>query len=260
MDTLDQTLMAYVDGELDPMQVHTVEQLIARDPALQARVQEYRDSVALLRAACAETFYADGSDTAWTPLAPPASFMPARRLAPARQVIWAAAACLIAAILGFGGGSYWSGRHQASAHDRLIDEIAEYHVFYARETTHLVEIGADRSDTLFAWLSERLNRPVKAPDLSQLGLNFAGGRLFVVDNKPVAALFYTRAHGSPIALCLTTNDAANSAQPGAIRFDEQQNTRLASWDDGKSTYVVVGDVPRQKLQRIASLVVAQNEN
>jgi anti-sigma factor RsiW len=37
------------------------------------------------------------------------------------------------------------------------------------------------------------------PDLTVAGLRFAGGRMLVVGDHPVAALMYTRGEGLPIA-------------------------------------------------------------
>lgn len=252
MDDLEQTLIAYVDGELDPADVQELEQRLARDPAMRVRMQEYRDGAALLRAACAEHFYADGM--AHSPPPRRAAPIPARAIRMARRpFIRAAAACLVAGVFGFGGGAYWAGK-SATARDVLLSEVAEYHDVYARETKHLVELGPDRADELFAWLSERVNRPVSAPDLTAAGLQFAGGRMLVVGGKPVAELMYTRANGRPIAFCITEGDG----KPTPMRIDERGHMRLASWDDGRHTFVVVGEMDRASLQRVASYAAAQS--
>jgi len=258
MDKLEQSLVAYADGELDPVQVAAVEELIARDSALQAKVREYRETAALLRTACAENFYAEGADRLLPPARP-------RSWLPSRATAWALAASILMGVFGFGGGAWWARQSHPhlSARDILLDEIAEYHEVYARETKHLVEIGADRAEELYGWLGERLGRKLSAPDLSGLGLTFAGGRMFVVTSKPVAAFMYTRANGSPVAICITANENAPAPANqlrGPMRFDQHGMFRMASWEDGASTFVVVGDVPAQKLQRIASLAAAHGAN
>lgn len=249
MDDLEQTLIAYVDGELDPVEVMALEQRMAHDPALRARVQEYRDSAALLRAACAETYYTDGM----AHLLLPRRETPSRVLGARRHVAWAMAASLVAAIFGFGGGTYWAG-HAASPHEELLGEVAEYHDVYARETKHLVELGPDRADELFSWLSDRVGRNVNAPDLTAAGLRFAGGRMLVVGGKPVAELMYTRENGRPVAFCITQGEG----KPTPMRIDERGHMRLASWNDGRHTFVVVGEMDRPALQRVASFAAAQS--
>ena len=249
MDDLEQTLITYVDGELEPVAVLALEQRLARDPALRARVQEYRDTAALLRAACAETYYADGM----AHLLLPRREAPMRILGARRHVAWAMAASLAAAIFGFGGGAYWAG-HAASAQEELLNEIAEYHEVFARETKHLVELGPEHADELFAWLGDRLGRNITAPDLTAAGFRFAGGRMLVVGGKPVAELMYTRENGRPIAFCITHSEG----KPAAMRIDERGHLRLASWNDGRHTFVVVGEMDRPALQRVASFAAAQS--
>ena len=245
MNDLDCQLVAYVDGELDPIEAAAVERLIAQDPALRATVETFRETSAALRAACAENFYADGLAHLLLPRRPP---MRDGR----RRLGWAAAACLLAGVFGFGGGTYWASP-SGSAHEALLSEIAEYHEVFSRETGHLVEIDAEHADDLYAWLGARLNRRVSAPDLSAAGLRFAGGRMLVIDGKPVADFLYTRADGRPVALCIAHADG----KPIGMRIDARGDLRLASWDAGKHRFVVVGELDPTGARRIAELAAAQ---
>src|SRR5580704_16880462 len=97
MTNNDLRLMAYVDGELDAEAAREVEALIAADPEARRTVAKYREAAALLRAACAEGFYADG-----TVRVPPAPVRPMLRAV--RRFASYAAVAAIAAIVGFGGG------------------------------------------------------------------------------------------------------------------------------------------------------------
>jgi anti-sigma factor RsiW len=55
----DNMLVAYVDGELDPETAHRVEALLASDAEASQRVEIFRETAMLLRAACDERFYDD---------------------------------------------------------------------------------------------------------------------------------------------------------------------------------------------------------
>ena len=112
MDDIDLKLTAYVDGELDEADILALEALLARDPALRARAQEFRESTALLRTACAENFYADDMARLLLPrrAAPtwlhptwlhPTWLHPAWLRPAHRRVAYAMAACLLAAVFGF---------------------------------------------------------------------------------------------------------------------------------------------------------------
>ncbi len=246
-------LMAYVDGELDATAAAEIEALLAADPLARRHVEAYRETTALLRAACAETFYpplhASSGPT-------PASAHPTRRMV--GQAAWLVAASVLLAAGGFGGGVLWGGRRspgqvQAQAQEGLLDEIARYQAVYARETVHLVEVPAAQTEHLKAWLGNRLDRRLVVPDLTADGLRFAGGRMLVSGEKPMAQLMYTREAGPPVALCIA--QMPGSAAP--LRVVQRGGMQLAIWEDGRYAYVVAGDVSPAAVRTIAENAEAQ---
>src|ERR1700684_1849405 len=126
----DLRLMAYVDGELDAGAAREAEALIAADPEARRTVAKYREATALLREACAEGFYADG-----TVRVPAAAVRPGVRVF--RRVARYAAVAVIAAIVGFGGGRV-SSNLASSDRQHLVDAVADYHSVQSHETKHLV--------------------------------------------------------------------------------------------------------------------------
>ncbi len=154
-------------------------------------------------------------------------------------------ACLLSA-----GAGFAAARHippSSLARDELVTEVAEYFKVYSQETTHLVEVGADRKAEIVAWLSARVGRHIEPPALDLFGLTFAGARMLVVDSKPVAQLVYTRRNGPPIALCLTPFES----KPGLRRTDRQNDQDVVSLYDGQFAYLVVGDLEPSSAIEIA---------
>jgi anti-sigma factor RsiW len=237
-------LMAYVDGELDAEAAREVEALIAVDPEARRQVEQFRETANLLRAACAEGFYADAT----------------MRLPPRRRPVmeaWRrygtlAAVAVVALAVGFGGGTLIAN-WPVSERDHLVDEIAEYHSVQSKETRHLVEVPSAEADDLKTWLGRRLDRHLEVPDLSASGLQFAGGRMLVVDGKPVAEFIYTRADGPPVALCI----ARTGAEPADVRVDRRGHLHLASWQEGGYTYVIAGMLTPMDAEAIAERARAQ---
>jgi anti-sigma factor RsiW len=239
MDT-DELLGAYVDGELDAENARAVERLIAGDARASEKVARLRETNMLIRAACDERLYAATA----TPRIPPSV---RRRLLRGRYG-WTVAASLLVGMVGF-GAAMWPG----GTHSDLVDEIAEYHAVYSHETDHLVEVPADRGDELMRWLGNRIERRVVAPDLASAGLRFAGGRMLVVDGRPVAQLMYTRPRGLPVAVCVTPTD--RNAAP--IHVEQRGALHLATWTDDGYGYVVVGELDRNAVQYLAEQVEQQ---
>jgi anti-sigma factor RsiW len=258
----DLLFVAYVDGELDPEAMRKVEALIAADPRARKTVEMFRDTAAILRAACGEEIYQPSDKVSSQPavsLTRPSGIAGAKHLAgrprrarPLLRCGAALAASVTMAIIGFGGGAIWAGG-PPKAHDDLLDEVASYHEIYSRETRHLVEVPADQAEQLTAWLGKRLDRKLVVPDLAPLGLHFAGGRMVIINNHPVGQLMYTRDQGLPVGICVTELHGA----PAALSIDSRGALRLAVWEDGSYAYVVVGELDVGAARDIAARVEAE---
>jgi anti-sigma factor RsiW len=246
MSDISLLLVSYADGELEPELALEAERMIAADPHARAMVEMYRETAALLHAACGQEFYAPS-----TALLSAASG-PADR--PRLHSGFALAASLAAAIVGFGGGVMWAGG-TPSEHSELLAEVAGYHAIYSRETRHLVEVPPEQVEHLKAWLGQRLARKLDVPDLDAAGLHFAGGRMVIINGRPVAQLMYTRDQGLPIGICLTQM----TSRPSPISVEQSGALHLASWDDGSYEYVVVGEMDAAAARNIAERVKAQQK-
>jgi len=104
-------------------------------------------------------------------------------------------------------------------------------------------------------MRQHLQRDIDAPDLTAAGLRFAGGRIFVVNARPVAEFMYTRDRGRPIGICIT---AVWMATPHRITVEQRGAERLASWIADGFAYLVVGEIDNPTAQDIARRVAAQN--
>jgi len=253
----DALLAAYVDGELGSDQLAEVEQLLARNAEARQKVEQMRRVNALLRTTCSEQRF----------LPPPAEFLAliarSRRAAEPKQPRrimanpWtrrAVGASLL--VLGFIAGQYVpvakldQSPSIEDARAELLDEIAEYHAVYARETEHLVEVPAERKGHIEEWLGARLNRKLTVPDLSRQGLEFAGARMLVLAGNPVAQLMYTRDTGTPVAFCIAFGEKDNAP----LTIAELHDVNVGYWDRGGYTYVIVGALSQEAIRHLAAEV------
>ncbi len=244
--TTDELIGAYLDGELDEATAREVEQLIANDADARTTAEAFRETSALLRAACGEQVYATGAPVRLD-LAGPRP----RLNVPRRRVIYAAAAS-VAIAAAFGGGLFAAGG-LASERDLYVRELAEYHAVFSHEADHLVEVPAERSADLAAWLGGRLERHLAIPDLSGVGLHFAGGRMLVIDEQPVAQLMYTRERGLPVAICVGQLEGGR----WPLRIDKLGPLRVASWSDDGYAYSVVGELDAMTARDLADRAAEQ---
>lgn len=247
----DAVLAAYVDGELTPDQLAEVEKALIHDPQARRKVTRMREVKALLRSTCAEENYQDVPDRLLRSLRP-------KRQSGTRMPVWVRQAVAAVFLLSAYAGvdhlihSRWH-YHPVSAEDpqnAMLDEIAEYHAIYARETEHLAEVPAERKDHIEEWLGDRLGRKFLVPDLSDFGLVFAGARLLAIARQPVAQLLYTPENGAPIAVCVTFGDDADTP----LDISRREGMNLGLWKESGYAYVVVGEITDGKLQQVAGAV------
>lgn len=250
-------LSAYRDGELPEAEARAVEALVANDPAVQA---EYD---ALLRAD--DAFGRAFADMLQDPVplalahkldqsAPTAANLPR---APRWGMGLAAALALLA--VGGVGGALLTERFGAPVQvaGGWLDQVAEYHLIYANQTRHLVEVPASDKAHLEKWLSETTKVPFTVPDLSASGLTFQGARLLVAAGQPVAQLMYTDAAGRVIAVCfMAGGDAALGDGVSAFTDRTVAGLDMVSWKSDDASYVVVGPQGASGLDAVAKAAAA----
>src|SRR5260370_11714287 len=183
-------LHAYVDRVLEPELQAEVAGYLGDHPDVAKRVDAFSDRRDQLRAAHAPI--------AAEPL--PAELNLARimqnRARRPSLVWWAMAAMLLLSIGGLGG---WAvrGALQASPGGLVAlaqEATASYNV-YAPDRVRPVEVRASDSAQLVQWVSDRLHRPVKVPDLAASGYRLIGGRLVATHHRPAATFMYDDGHG-----------------------------------------------------------------
>lgn len=246
----DATLVAFADGELDATTMRLVADLIARDPAAQEKLRRLR--------VCGEMVRAAFADPALQVVPRGAARLVERHAATRRALAevslrWAAAVALAVGAAGFAGGLALSRRSrpaESTFSRHLIDEVAGYHVAYARLASPLDEIPARKGVQIAAWLGRILHGPARVPDMSRAGLAFRGARLLVVDGRPVAQLLYARPGQPewPLGLCIS----AGEPHWRAIRIAHRQGVTLAAWGQHGYTFVLVGWAGASTLTTLAA--------
>jgi len=132
------------------------------------------------------------------------------------------------------------------------------HAAYLPEVRHPVEVDASDEQHLVAWLSKRLDTPVRAPSLASAGYQLLGGRLLPPAGEagelPVALFMYESAQGKRLSL-LVRREPSGSAT--AFRFAQQGATNVFYWIDGPLGYALAGEVARDELSAVAQIIYRQ---
>jgi anti-sigma factor RsiW len=247
-DPVNEALLhAYVDGASSEAERAAVEAHLATHPDDAARVDAYRaQNEALHRAFDAV-------------LDEPHSL----RFGAPPRARWRWAAALAAtfaggAVLGAQMHAAWNHQRATTAMVAIARQAAIAHAAYVPEVRHPVEVAASDEQHLVAWLSKRLETPVRAPSLASAGYRLLGGRLLPpageVGAAPVALFMYENAQGKRLSLLVRRESTASDT---AFRFAQQGATNVFYWIDGPLGYALAGELGRDELSAVAAAVYRQ---
>lgn len=242
-------LQAHVDGRLPAEREAAVVEWLADKPLEAARLHSYRTQRDALRAAMAPV--------ADEPLPPELDL----RFGTQPRRAWrghAMAAASMAMLFLAGGGTGWALRDWSAPPSAgtaaLAREAAASYAVYANDSQRPVELAASDQRELDGWFSERLSRPVRAPDLSAAGLALIGGRLVPTDHGPAGLYLYRDAAGSRIALYVRPMQVEGTDR---MTRREEGGVRGWTWADDGLGFGVFGTSSGDHLHHAADMVRAQ---
>lgn len=247
-------LNAYVDNELDAASVLDVERRLANDPALRA---EHERLVQLRKALSSQLKAGQASDDFLRriaaiaagpdaePLVPVVVPLPVRvrRLNDWRQM--AAAAVLAAAVT---AGSMYA----VLGPNLEANEIAAIVADHQRALLAAAPFDVASSDrhTVKPWFDSKLALSPEVIDLSSDGFPLAGGRVEVIDGKPVPVLVYHRRAHVISVVAIPRPGQKTTTEP------ESPTTRdgysVIRWHGPDFDYAVVSDLAENELNEFVN--------
>ena len=288
----DESLVAYLDGELDTAERRHVEAWLDADPGARDQLTALALSGDLVRSAYAEIasepvperlLAAARGETRGAATADAAAqgdgaeivVLERPKRGPARPWLgsWgvgmSAAAGIVGAVIG-GAGTYAllgmnnpgnpaPDRQVAAAalNNSWLDNAAGYYkLSVSAGDNMLIDVPAngDPREALQK-IGQSLPQQTRVPDLKPWGLNFRGGRLVVVEGRPAAQLIYATDNKAigPLSLVIGA-----SKQPDvAPTFDRRQDVNLLYWRHQGRAYALVGQTDIGYLWGIANDVAWQ---
>lgn len=241
----EEDLHAYVDGQLPEARRLAVEAHLRDHPEDAARVAAWaRDNEALrewlapvAREAIPMRIPTTRPAAAWRPYALAASLAIVSATAG-----WFARGALQAPL----GADGIAAAHAAPPFAR---RAAVAHVVYSPEVRRPVEVGAEHEDQLIAWLSRRMDAPIRPPDLRKSGFELIGGRLLPGERGPAAQFMYHDSTGQRLTLYVARSGEAGGER--AFRFEQSGPVNLFYWMDETFGYAIAAGAPRGELERVA---------
>ncbi|MFC5522807.1 anti-sigma factor family protein [Polaromonas jejuensis] len=207
---------------------------------------------------------------------PPALLAAAQRLTSSQQQFdqwwrWGGMAASVALAFGVGWlshGQWTSLRPQTSqvlakargTGQEFARQAAVAHVVYAPEVRHPVEVTAAQQEHLVQWLSKRLGRPLKVPNLSAQGYELVGGRLLPGETGARAQFMFQNESGERVTLylgALNGDSSAAAKRETVFSFSTDGPIHDFYWVDQGFGYALAGRLPREGLMQLAQAVYQQ---
>jgi anti-sigma factor RsiW len=256
------TLLAYVDGELGPMERSSVElalehnaELRAQLAALRASCLPYRaafdaQSIPELPAVLQQQLAALSAVTATGGSVQQgvsgAKGLKNRAYTGFYNRFALAAAFVTGAFSALVFGSLWTTSNETVAGmAEWVKPIASYQALYVRDTVDRTADSAERAVMVIQdFESESGQAPLVVPDLSAAGFEFKRiqrlGIRVTNTEMPLIQMAYLPLVGKPGALCVLRNQGGVDVAVKAQRMD---NLSVVTWTRGKLSYVFAVDMP-----------------
>ena len=238
-------LQAYVDMQLDDSRREQVERWLEEHPDEAVTLAHYQAQNRALLDAFEPLLTRPAGDR----------FRNLDRVWQSTSRIWQVAAVLALIV---GGGVGWAAndyfRAGPNAELALARDGVVAHRIYEIEVRHAVEVPASEEKHLVAWLSKRLEAPVRAPDLSTGGFQLVGGRLLPTESGPAAQFMYENEEGARLTLYVERNRTGDET---SFRFVEQDEISAFYWKDGPLAYALIGRTDRDRLLSLARATYSQ---
>jgi anti-sigma factor RsiW len=241
-DDDEMLLTAYCDGELDPAAAAEFERRLESDDALKARYSRVMSLRQALRALPQAKMPSDLQARIQARLnvertndVGNSNVTVLRR--PARR--WSFQALAASAILGAViSGAVIKTIDQFGQDDTVASEVVAGHI-RGLMAPQPFDIASSDRHTVKPWFTSRLPESPQVPDLASQGFALLGGRVDVIDNRPVATIVYKHAAHT---VSLTTLRVGQSVPDQTIA-----GYNVRSWSDANFTYVAVSDLPSADL-------------
>jgi anti-sigma factor RsiW len=257
-------LHALVDGQLDPHAAADLRAQLATDPAAAQALQDWQEQRELLRALHHDVL----QEPVPPALAQAAGRMGQRGIQVHRWQQWGGVAASVLVAFGAGWLAHGEWGSQGSSSVARARPLADFgrqavvaHRVYAPEVRHPVEVSVAEQEHLVQWLSKRLGRPLKIPDLTAQGYELVGGRLLPGEQGARAQFMYQNARAERITLYVGAVTPGRNGAPAtgetAFRFTTEGEASSFYWVDQGFGYALAGRLARAELLPLANSVYRQ---
>jgi anti-sigma factor RsiW len=249
-------VQAYADGQLSAAEALELERHLK---TCESCARAGRDQRALSAAIADPALYhqapqrlmarlADSLELAQsTPITSMAKAAPSSRLRRS-PLLWrglslAATAAFVAVLT----GTLTNRANRSSPDELILHDVISGHV-RSLMVNHLADVPSTDQHTVKPWFNGKLDFAPAVKDLASEGYPLIGGRMDVIDDRPVAALIYRR-HAHYINLFIWPSGQESASE----EIISRRGYNVIHWTQSGMTYWTVSDLNRGELEEFAHL-------
>ncbi|WP_068110764.1 anti-sigma factor family protein [Tropicimonas marinistellae] len=248
------TLNAYIDGELGPEEAAELEARLARDPEARQTLETLSRQKGLVVEAL-QAIDTGPADLQTERLKRRLADRLAQRTVPLshrpslgwfRAGAQVAAAC---ALMAFGWWGHATVTAPTAGVPEYVSEAVGAHQVFAEDPDYPVEFAGAAVDGAADWFSGKIGVPISAPDLDEYGVALVGARLLGTKEGPLAQYVYEDGNGSRYTLTLAQHP--KSEPIGPLTIVDYPSRSVGYWRTADVDFALVGEGGAEDVQKIA---------
>jgi anti-sigma factor RsiW len=252
----DETLVAYIDGELDAGERAALERRLAGEPDLAARLAELRRGGRDFSAAY-DLLLAAAPTPRLSAMLKAAGGSARRPRAMARTVAAIAAAVVVFAA-GIAAGVF---APRVLAPQVAVEPqqpnwrqvVAEYISLTTADTLAAIPVDQMALDKQVSALSSRISLDISADKLALPHVYLKRAEAFEFRGRPLVQFAYLSPEAGPIAFCIIVNGRPDAAPA----FEQREGSNIVFWSKDGRGYMLIGKAPREALEAYAGDLTAR---
>lgn len=252
----DEILTAYLDGEIPAEKLDAMSALIAQDVELQdrlgrlqfefddvahafqqLRVPDFSEQIDVINRAANRKSGDEKRPILWTPI----------RTTIAAGILVAAFAAGVFVDLLKSDVNNSPPIQVAQMKTGWRQSVADYVSLYTPDTLNRRWGSSESLEKGLALLSKDLDLPLNTENVSLGDLDFVGGQILGLRGKPLGQLAYLYQGNTPFAFCIIQGSKGKKG----MQFENRNGLEIAHWSTESHGFMVIGDIPREELGKIA---------
>jgi anti-sigma factor RsiW len=224
----DETLLAYLEGNLDEAEASAIENAIEADPELEQRLMALDPFAPVVQS----VFERVPSETPVVDLPDPAVEVAVRSAGGGLRLLAVAASVAVIAV----SATFWATRPQPMG---WAEQAAIYQSLYVPDTIASLDSSPQALDVQFALAEEQLGRSLNRAELEALpGLQLKRAQVLSFKGKPLVQVVFADEDGRPFAFCVIRQGEGAPAKD--VKQAVLSGLATATWAQDGYGYMLIG--------------------